>query len=129
MQARRSSLARLIRLAAGTLIAATLLAASPSQAYMWEIATAVAVSVSNLRVTELIYPNSMRVEWDYTPLGPSTPQYRVRRRPTGGSWTTLASNLTVRYYVDTTFSLGTSYEYEVLVTDQGNVLGLPPPPE
>jgi hypothetical protein len=127
-----SALPRLLPAAILALGAALVLAAGPAQAYLWERSTEVTNPITGLRLTEISLPKSMKLEWNYTPLGSNPPRFSVERRQAGGAWTTLVTrNTTDCFWVDTTpFDFGVTYEYQVSVFDEtAPSTGLPPPPD
>jgi len=101
-----------------------------ARAYMWETTVVVDRPVANLRVTDVYFPKTMRIDWDYSSLG-SSPQYEVQRYdPSTSTWTSFGVNLTNRYYADAfAFVTGRAYQYRVRVSsDAAPSMGLPPPP-
>lgn len=104
--------------------------AVPARSYLWEQDQAISCLVRGLRVTDVRKPNALRLEWEYTPLGSSAPQFEVQRKPVSGStWTSLTANTTDHFYEDTGFTFGTSYQYRVRVAfDTMDTMGLPAPP-
>ncbi len=113
-----------------TALGLTLLAGRPAATELkYQQAVYVDQWVDNLKVTRITMPKRIRVEWEYTPMGGATPQFTFYRTPISGGGSPLAVTLTDKFYEDTTFDFGVTYEYRVKVAyDHAPSMGLPPPP-
>lgn len=98
--------------------------------YLYEQTTYVDCPVSNLRCSDIYLPKTLRIDWDYTPLGTAAVYEVQRSADSGASWASIYTGSN-RYLADSfDFSFGTQYQYRVRVTQDssGTSLGLPAPP-
>ena len=98
--------------------------------YLYEEFDPALCPVSNLRCSDIYLPKALRIEWLYYPMSSSGyATYEVQRSADGGStWTSLGYG-TDMYWIDTSFSFSTDYQYRVRVSSDGqDAYGLPTPP-